>query len=61
MSLIVLLIWLPVYIVIVLNFISFLDRPSPIIELLVYIIAGILWALPFKFIFKGVGKEEQDK
>ena len=57
-SLIILLVWLPAYIIIVLNVINFLDRPSIVIELLIYVIAGILWALPFKFIFKGIGKKE---
>ena len=59
-SLIILLVWLPAYIIIVLNAINFLDRPSILIELLIYVIAGVLWALPFKFIFKGVGKSEKD-
>jgi len=40
--------------------INFLDRPSIAIELLIYVIAGILWALPFKFIFIGIGKKEKD-
>ena len=60
LSLIILLVWLPAYIIIVLNVINFLDRPSIVIELLIYAIAGILWALPFKFIFKGIGKKEKD-
>ncbi|OUX41833.1 hypothetical protein CBE37_04285 [bacterium TMED277] len=60
LSLIILLVWLPAYIIIVLNLINFLDRPSIVIELLIYVIAGILWALPFKFIFKGIGKSEKD-
>ena len=59
-SLIILLVWLPAYIIIVLNVINYLDRPSVAIELLIYVIAGILWALPFKFIFKGIGKNEKD-
>ncbi len=58
LSLIILLVWLPAYIIIVLNVINFLGRPSVVLELLIYMIAGILWALPFKFIFKGIGKKE---
>ena len=60
LSIIILLVWLPAYIVIVLNVIDFINRPSIIIELLIYVVAGILWALPFKFIFKGIGKDEKD-
>jgi len=59
-SLIILLVWLPAYIIIVLNVINFLGRPSIIIELFIYMLAGILWALPFKFIFIGIGKKEKD-
>jgi hypothetical protein len=40
---------------------TYLERLSPLIELIVYVIAGVLWVLPFKFIFKGVGKEEPKK
>ena len=60
LSLIILLIWLPAYIIIILNVINFLDRPHILVELLIYVVAGIVWALPFKFIFKGIGKNEKD-
>ena len=30
------------------------------VELLVYVVLGFLWALPFKFIFKGVGQPDPD-
>ncbi|WP_370159077.1 DUF2842 domain-containing protein, partial [Salipiger bermudensis] len=30
------------------------------VELLVYVVLGVLWALPFKFIFKGVGQPDPD-
>ncbi len=60
LSLIILLVWLPAYIIIILNVINFLERPHILIELLIYVVAGILWALPFKFIFKGIGKNEKD-
>ncbi|MDZ7908043.1 MAG: DUF2842 domain-containing protein [Gemmobacter sp.] len=33
---------------------AMVDRPPIWLELLIYIGLGFLWALPFKFIFKGV-------
>lgn len=59
-SLVILLVGLPLYIVAVVSVVNWLDRPSILVELLVYIILGIVWALPFKFVFRGVGKEDED-
>ena len=56
-----LLIGLPVYIVAVVTVVNWLDRPPIWLELLVYIGLGVLWALPFKFVFRGVGKEDPDQ
>ena len=60
-SLVLLLIGLPAYIVAVVTVVNWLDRPPIWLELLVYIALGIIWALPFKFVFKGVGKEDPDQ
>ncbi|SDW56827.1 Protein of unknown function [Ruegeria halocynthiae] len=60
-SLVLLLIGLPVYIVAVVTIVNWLDRPPIWLELLVYVGLGILWALPFKFVFRGVGKEDPDQ
>ena len=55
-SLFILLVGLPIYIVIAVSIVNMLDRPSVLIELLIYIVLGFAWALPFKFVFRGVGK-----
>ena len=60
-ALIILLIGLPVYIVVAVTVVNMLDRPSILVELMVYVVLGFLWALPFKFIFKGVGQADPDK
>jgi hypothetical protein len=39
---------------------NLLDRPHILVELAVYIVLGVLWVLPFKFVFKGVGKADPD-
>ena len=59
-SLVILLVGLPLYIMASVTVISWFDRPSILIELLVYLSLGILWALPFKFIFRGVGVADPD-
>lgn len=57
-SLVILLIGLPLYIVVTVSIIDWLDRPPFWIELLIYVGLGFLWALPFKFVFKGVGQAD---
>lgn len=59
-SLVILLVGLPAYIVACVTIINWLDRPSLLVELLVYVVLGILWALPFKFVFKGIGQPDPD-
>ena len=61
LAIIVLLLWLPFYIVLVLNILALFERPSLVVELLLYVIAGVFWALPFKALFKGVGQQTKNK
>jgi hypothetical protein len=60
LALLILMIGLPVYIIASITVINLLERPSIWVELVVYIVLGICWALPFKFIFKGVGQADPD-
>ena len=59
-SLVILLIGLPLYIMAAVTVMNMLDRPHILVELLVYIVLGFLWAVPFKFIFKGIGQADPD-
>ncbi len=59
-SLVILVVGLPIYIVLAMNIMVWLGRPPFVVELLVYVGLGVLWALPFKFVFKGVGKADPD-
>ncbi|MEM1428641.1 MAG: DUF2842 domain-containing protein [Pseudomonadota bacterium] len=63
-SLVILLIGLPIYIVAAVTMMNWLDatfgRQPVLIELLVYVALGIVWALPFKAVFRGVGKADPD-
>ncbi|MEX5726998.1 hypothetical protein Ga0609869_000351 [Rhodovulum iodosum] len=57
-SLIILLIGLPAYIVLAVTVMSWLDRPPFLVELGVYLVLGLVWALPFRFVFRGVGRAD---
>ncbi len=59
-SLVILLIGLPIYIVAAVTVVNMLDRPPLLVELLVYVVLGIAWALPFKAVFRGIGKADPD-
>ena len=61
LSLVVLLVWLPLFIVIAVTVMNALPRQPFWLELVIYIVLGIGWALPFKFVFKGVGKADPDE
>ncbi|MGR3616337.1 MAG: DUF2842 domain-containing protein [Paracoccaceae bacterium] len=60
LSLLLLLVGLPLYIVVAVTVVNWLGRPPILVELLVYIVLGFLWAAPFKFVFRGVGKEDPE-
>ena len=59
-SLVILLIGLPLYIVAAVTVVNLFDRPHILLELAIYVGLGIIWALPFRAVFKGVGKPDPD-
>ena len=59
-SLVILLIGLPAYVVVAVTVMNWLDRPPFWVELAVYVILGILWALPFRFVFRGIGQVDPE-
>lgn len=59
-SLVILLVGLPLYIVAVVTVLNWLNRPPIWLEFIVYVVLGLLWALPFRFIFRGVGQADPD-
>lgn len=60
-SLILLLVGLPIYIIFAINLVALFERPSILVELLIYLGLGIIWAFPLKFIFKGIGQADPDQ
>lgn len=57
-ALVILLLGLPAYIAVAAKAVSALDRPPVWAELLIYLFLGILWVLPFRAVFRGIGKAD---
>lgn len=60
LSLLILLVGLPIYIVLAVTLVDLFERPSIWVEFAIYVGLGLLWALPFKAVFLGVGREDPD-
>ena len=60
-ALVILLLGMPLYIVLAVTILNLLNRPPVVVELLVYAVLGIAWALPFKFVFRGIGQADPDQ
>ena len=59
-SLVILLVAMPLYVIVAVNVSDLFERPSILLELFIYVALGILWVLPFKSIFRGVGQADPD-
>ena len=59
---VILLVGLPLYIVLAITLVNWaetrLGRPAWWLELLIYVALGVLWALPFRAVFRGVGRPD---
>jgi uncharacterized protein (DUF983 family) len=61
-SYLILLVGMPIYVVVAVTVMSNLESRPPLwLEALIYIALGLLWALPFRAIFRGVGREDPSK
>ena len=60
LSLLILVVGLPVYIILIVNLISSFDRPNFVVELLIYLLSGVVWAFPLRSVFRGVGQAEEE-
>ena len=63
-ALVILLVGLPLYIMFAVAGVALLNavmgRPPIWLEFLLFVVLGILWALPFKSVFRGVGQADPD-
>ena len=62
LSLLILVVGMPLYVVAAVTLVNWMDarfgRQPILIEIAVYVILGILWIMPFKRVFSGIGREE---
>ena len=56
LSLLILLVGLPLYIVAAVTILNWMDRPPIWVEVPVYLVLGFLWMVPFRFVFTGIGQ-----
>ena len=59
-ALVILLVGLPLYIVACVSLVALFERPSLVLEFGIYVGLGIVWALPLRFVFKGIGQADPD-
>jgi hypothetical protein len=60
-ALLILLIGMPAYVVAAVTVVGWLERPSFLVEFAIYVALGFLWALPFRFVFRGIGQADPDE
>lgn len=61
LSLLILLVGMPAYVMVAVTIMNALDRPPIWAEFLVYVVLGFAWILPFRFVFRGIGQPDPDK
>ena len=59
-ALVVLLIGLPLYIIVATTLAGLLVEYSVLLQLVVFVVLGIVWILPFKSLFRGIGQADPD-
>ena len=60
LALLILIVGVPLYIMAAVSLVAQFERPSILLELAIYVGLGVIWAIPLKFIFKGIGQPDPD-
>ncbi len=60
-SLILLLIWMPLYVILAIPFLAAINEWNIWLRVIIYIFAAFLWVLPFRFAFLGVGRADESE
>lgn len=60
LALLILIIGVPLYIVVAVTIVEMFERPSILEELFIFVILGVIWAIPLKYIFRGIGQVDPD-
>ena len=59
-ALLVLVVGMPLYVVLCVTLVNLFERPPLWLELVIYVGLGIVWILPFKGLFRGIGQPDPD-
>lgn len=59
-SLVVLLVGMPLWIVAAVTVVGLFERPPFWLEVVIYVGLGLVWIVPFKRLFLGVGQPDPD-
>ena len=63
LALLALVLGLPAYVVVAVTVVGLFDRPPTWVELAVYVVLGVIWVLPLRPLFLGIGRpppEDED-
>ncbi|KJZ20551.1 DUF2842 domain-containing protein [Loktanella sp. S4079] len=61
LALFILVIGLPAYIVLAVTMMNIAPGFPKLIELIVYVLLGVGWIFPLKWVFKGIGQADPDQ
>ena len=61
LSLLILVVGVPLYVVVAVTVVGLIERPSVLVELAIYVGLGFLWMLPLKPVFQGIGQLDPDQ
>ena len=59
-ALLLLLVFLPIYILVAVAIMSVAGRAPIVVEFAIYVFLGIAWVFPFKKVFMGIGQPDPD-
>ena len=59
-SLIILVIGLPLYAGLAVNLVAILPELPKALEFIMYVLLGVAWVVPLKFVFQGIGQADPD-
>ena len=61
LALLILLVALPAYVVVAVSVVGLIERPSVLAELATYLGLGLVWILPFRAVFRGIGQPDPNE
>ena len=61
LAILTLVLGVPAYIVIAVTAVNLIERPSILVELLIYVGLGVLWIFPLKRLFLGIGQADPNE